>query len=120
MFSRAFVRSIAAAALAATLLVPTAQADTWGQEKAARVDPAIAAAINDRANLAAQPAAGRPDDLANARGVGSLPQPASASARGTFDWTNVGVGAGALFTALLLALGSLTAVRHGRGRVKSA
>ena len=120
MFSRPFVRTILTAALAAILLVPAAQADDWGRDKAAHLDPAIAAAIHDRASAVVESSAARPDDRPGAHGVGSLPQTEQAPAGRTFDWSSVGVGAGATIATLLLALGSLLAVRHGRARVKSA
>lgn len=120
MFPRPFVRSILTAALAAILLVPAAQADDWARDRAAQLDPAIAAAIQNGASRVVQPSAARPDDRAGTRGVGSLPQPQHAPAGTTFDWTSVGAGAGATLATLLLALGSVLAVRHGRARVKSA
>jgi hypothetical protein len=135
MFSRLFVRSTLVAALAATLLVPAAQADDWGRDKSMQVDPAIAAAIRDRANLTPAPVAldpaiqaalleraasvTRPDDRSGTRGVGSLLQPQQAQKAGDRDWSNVGFGAGATFV-LLLAFGSLLAVRHARARVTNA
>lgn len=119
MFSRPFVRIILTTALA-ILLAPAAQADDWGKDNAAQLDPAISAAIHDRASAVVQPSPARPDDRTGARGVGSLPQPEQMLAGRTFDWSSVGVGAGATLATLLLALGSLLAVRHGRARIKSA
>ena len=84
MFSRPFVRIILSAALAVILLVPAAQADDWGKDNAAQLDPAIAAAIHDRASTVVQPSAARPvrahgvlavrpDDLPGLRGAGATP-----------------------------------------------
>ncbi len=84
MFSRPFVRVILTAALAAILLVPAAQADGWGRDNAAQLDPAIAAAVQDRASAVVQPSAAlpvrahavlavRPDDRAGLRGAGTTP-----------------------------------------------
>lgn len=100
------------------------------------LDPAFATAIRDRATVKPEPVVldpairtallerassiTRPDDRAGARGVGSLPQPEQVAAGETFDWNIVGVGAGATFAALLLAFGTLIAVRHGQARVPSA
>lgn len=137
MFARLFTHSTLVAALAAVLLVPAALADDWGRDARIAIDPAIVAAIHDRANLAPAPVAldpavqaalldarasstTRPDDRAGARGVGALPQPEQTRAAGGLEWSIVGVGAGATLAALLLVLGSLLVVRHGRARVKSA
>jgi hypothetical protein len=49
MFSRTFVRTILGAAFATTLLVPAAHARTSAANVGAALDPAIAAAIHDRA-----------------------------------------------------------------------
>jgi hypothetical protein len=126
MFSHTVSRSVLGTLLVAVLLVPAAQADDWARDKYAAVDPAIAVAIHDRASLTPHPAAlgsdssiTRPDDRAGLRGVGSLPQPEPAGNAG-FDWNVVTVGASVTFAALLLAFGSLIAVRHGRARVTSA
>ena len=80
MFSRPLVRIILTAALAAILLVPAAQADDWGKDNAAQVDPAIAAAIQDHSSAVDQPSAARPvslavrpDDRAGLRGAGTTP-----------------------------------------------
>ncbi len=126
MFSHTVSRSVLGILLVATLLVPAAQADDWARDKYAPVDPAIATAIHDRASLNPQPAAlgpassiTRPDDRAGIRGVGSLAQPEHA-ASAAFDWNIIRVGAAATFATLLLAFGSLIAVRYGRARVTSA
>ena len=101
------------------------------------LDPAIATAIRDHANVSStqiplDPAiraallehqaatAKRPDDRVGTRGPGSLPQPSPVATSGGFDWSNVGFGTGAALAALLLALGSAIAVRHGRTRVTNA
>src|SRR5215218_10450695 len=49
MFSRTFVQTILGAAFASTLLVPAAHARTSAANVGAALDPAIAAAIHDRA-----------------------------------------------------------------------
>jgi len=49
MFSHTFGRTVLAAAFAATLLVPAAQADSWARDGRAALDPAIATAIRDHA-----------------------------------------------------------------------
>jgi hypothetical protein len=157
MFSHTFSRNVLGAVLAASLLVPAAQADDWARDSGAALDPAIATAIRDRASLTPEPVVldpaiasamrdhasvapegaaidpaiqaallerassiTRPDDRAGARGVGSLPQPGQVAASEAFDWNIIGVGAGATFAALLLAFGSLIAVRHGRTRATNA
>lgn len=135
MFSQSFSRTILCAVFAATLLVPAAHADSWARDSRAGIDPAIATTIHDRATLTPEPALDpairtalleratppiRPDDRAGMRSVGSLPQPERATASETFDWNVVGIGAGATFVALLLAFGSLIAVRRGRAHVTSA
>ena len=74
------------------------------------LDPAIRTALIDRASSAT-----RPDDQAEARGVGSLPQPVE-TVSGGFDWDRVGIGAGATFAALLLALGSMLALQAAADR----
>ena len=79
------------------------------------LDPAIRTALADRA---ADPT--RPDDRAQARGAGSLPQPVQAAPADVFDWDRVGIGAGATFVALLLAFGSLLALRQRRTGVTNA
>ena len=79
------------------------------------LDPAISTALLDRASSTT-----RPDDRAQARGVGSLPQPVQAVSADGFDWDRVGIGAGATFAALLLALGSLLALRQRRTGVTNA
>jgi len=135
MISRTFVRAILGAVLVGALLVPSAQADSRARDQQAALDPAIATAIRDHAKLtwqsipldpaiqaalldrASSPA--RPDDRAT-HGVGSLPAPREAATSDGFDWNVLGVGAGATFLALLLALGSLLALRHGRARVENA
>jgi len=56
MFSQSLSRTILFAVSAATLLVPAAQADSWARDGEARLDPAIATAIHDRASVALEPA----------------------------------------------------------------
>ena len=101
----------------------------------AALDPAIATAIRERTTLAPESvaiasaihtaqlerptAAPRPDDRAAARGVGSLPQTRQVAASEAVGWSQFGLGAGA-FVALLLALGSVTAVRRRGAGVRSA
>lgn len=101
----------------------------------AGLDPAIATAIRERTTLAPESLAiaaaihtaqlerptfaTRPDDRAAARGVGSLPQARQAAASEAVDWGGFGLGAGA-FAALLLALGSVVAVRRRQAAVRSA
>lgn len=100
------------------------------------LDPAIATALRDRATVAPQgvtldpairtalldraSAPTRPDDRPGTHGVGSLPAEEQVAASDSFDWNVVGIGAGATFAALLLGLGSLLALRHGRARVTNA
>ena len=131
MFSKAFHTTFLGIVLAATLLVPAAQADDWardgltgldpaaildvsGSPEAAMLDPAIRTALLERASSST-----RPDDRAGVRGVGSLPQPEAVAPTEAFDW-NVGIGAGAAFAALLLALGAWLSMRHGRARITNA
>ncbi len=152
MLRHTFSRTVLGAALAAALLVPAAQADSWGSDVAldpaiataiqdhagqlpdsVPLDPAIATAISDRSTsepIALDPAiqtalldrasSPRPDDRAEARGTGALTASVGVAADDGFDWSTVGIGAGATFGALLLAFGSLLAVRHGRTRVSNA
>ncbi len=120
MLRHTFSRTVVGLVLTAVLLVPAAQADNWGRDGVTQIDPAGVAAIHDRASLSLAPASDRPDDRAGLRGPGSVAQPEEPAADATFDWSNVEVGASALFAVLLLAIGSLVAVRHGRTRVKSA
>ena len=47
-------------------------------------------------------------------------QPVPAASADGFDWDRVGIGAGASFAALLLALGSLLALRQRRTGVTNA
>jgi hypothetical protein len=85
--------------------------------------PLLAAMLEHEARVQARAQAraqAHPDNRAGVRGVGSLPQPAPVATSGSFDWSNVGLGAGAALAALLLALGSATAVRHARTRITNA
>jgi hypothetical protein len=155
MLRHTFTRTVLGAVLAAALLVPAAQADSWARDGHVALDPAIATAIQDHAAqlpasvpldpaianaisdrstselLALDPAIQtamldrtssptRPDDRAAVRGVGSLTPPVGVAPDDGFDGSTVGIGAAAFFGALLLACGSLLAVRHGRTRVSNA
>ena len=56
---------------------------------------------------------GNTDWAAKASQVGE-PSPASVGSPGRFDWSDFGVGAGAMFAAVLLAAGLGAAVHYGR------
>ena len=134
MFSKAFHTTFLGIVLAATLLVPAAQADDWARDGLTGLDPATAAVIQDvsgspeqamldpairTALLERASSSTRPDDRPGIRGVGSLPQPEAVAPTEAFDW-NVGISAGAAFAALLLALGAWLVMRHGRARITNA
>ena len=135
MFTHTFSRTAIGALLAAILLVPAAQADNWAQDRRTTIDPAIVAAIHDRATLQPEPvaldpaihaalvartsAATRPDDRAGTRGVGALPQPAEVATDDSFAWNKAGIGVSAAL-ALLLAFGLLVAARRSPTRATSA
>jgi hypothetical protein len=103
---------------------------------AGALDPAIAAAMRNRSDATSAPvpldpairaairnhetSSARPDDRAGARGVGSLQQPARVVPSSGFDWSSFGVGMGAAFAGLLLALGSAIRWRQARTRVVNA
>lgn len=136
MFTHTFSRTAVGALLAALLLVPAAQADGWARDRLVAVDPAIAAAIHDRAILQPEPvtldpavqaallertsSATRPDDRAGTRGVGALPQPAQVAAANSFELNWIGIGVGAALAVLLAGLGLLLATRHTPTRATSA
>ena len=137
MLSHTIIRTVLGAVLATMLLAPAALADDWASDRQVGLDPAIVTAIRDHADVSSTPipldpairaalnehqaaTPTRPDDRLGARGPGSLPQPSPVATSGGFDWNNVGLGAGAAFAALLLALGSAIAVRHARTRVTNA
>ena len=134
MFSKTFHTTFLGIVLAATMLVPAAQADDWARAGLAGIDPAIATAIQGvrvspeqalldpairTALLERASSSTRPDDRAGVRGVGSLPQPEAVAPTEAFDW-NVGISAGAAFAALLLAVGAWLVMRHGRARITNA
>jgi hypothetical protein len=55
MFARSFRRTVLAAAVALTLLVPAAQADDWARQSPLPLDPALANAIGDNTTAASKP-----------------------------------------------------------------
>src|SRR3954467_10822335 len=80
MFARSFRRTVLAAAVALTLLVPAAQADDWARQSPLPLDPSLANAIGDRTTAASKPLPLDPS-LANAISDGA----ASASNRVPLD-----------------------------------
>src|SRR4051794_13680766 len=54
MFARTFRRTVLAAAVALTLLVPAAQGDDWARQSPLPLDPALANAIGDRTTAPSQ------------------------------------------------------------------
>lgn len=135
MFSHTFGRSVLGVVLAATLLVPAAQADGWARDSRAGLDPGIAAAIHDRASLTPEPVAldpairaallerassiTRPDDRAGARGPGFVvtgPPLEAVASSDAFQWDDATLGAAAALGAMLLAAALAYGMRR-RGRL---
>ena len=135
MFIHTFSRTVLGALFAAILLVPAAHADDWARNQGVAINPAIAAAIHDRASLQPEPvrldaaiqaallertySATRPDDRPGTRGVGALPKSPQAATSNSFDLNSVSIGVGAAL-ALLLGFGLLMAVRHQPTRATGA
>jgi hypothetical protein len=144
MFARTFRRTVLAAAIALTLLVPAAQADNWAGDARPALDPSIANAIHDRAaaaptSLPLDPALAIHDgataasqplpldpalrnvvaEAASPANHAAAPQASVApSATTGFAWSDFALGAGAAVASMLLlaALGTgARSVRQRRG-----
>lgn len=134
MFSHTFRRTILCATIALTLLVPAAQADNWGADRALNaqtaLDPAIATAIRESKKAASQQVAldpairaallqERTSSIADGRSLDAVeagrltrfetPGPGFAPVD-RFHWDDFGIGVGSAIGSVLLLAGLATGI----------
>src|SRR3954452_6686127 len=122
MFARSFRRTVLAAAVALTLLVPAAQADDWARQSPLPLDPALANAIGDNTTAASKPLPLDPAlrnvlvEASSAAGATAPQATAAPTAANGFAWSDFALGAVVAVASMLLLAALATGARSVRQR----